>query len=178
MGTAASLIAADLHNPLTGIAEMIDTDFVQESPLLSGPIPTRAPLPFFRYIWTMRDNAIAGFHEGLFQQPIVETRLWRLGTFIVNDPSGIRHVLIDNAANYIKGNIEQRISRTWPDKGFTTSDEKKRVNGASRCHPLLITTPSRGLHPLFLMPQMGARHAQASARNHHRRFCGNGDYGA
>ena len=103
---------------------MIDTDFVQESPLLSGPIPTRAPLPFFRYIWTMRDNAIAGFHEGLFQQPIVETRLWRLGTFIVNDPSGIRHVLIDNAANYIKGNIEQRISRTWPDKGFTTSDEK------------------------------------------------------
>ncbi len=107
------------------LMEMIDTDFVQGSPLLSGPIPAQSPLPFFRYIWTMRDNAIAGFHEGLFQQQIVETRLWKLHTFIVNDPSSIRHVLIDNAANYIKGNIEQRISRTWPDKDFATSDEKR-----------------------------------------------------
>jgi cytochrome P450 len=104
---------------------MIDTDFVQRSPVLAGPIPARAPLPFFQYIRTVRDNAIAGFHDDVFKQRIVETRLWKLHTFIVNDPLGIKHVLVDNAANYVKGDIEQRILRTWPDKGFAGGDDKE-----------------------------------------------------
>lgn len=91
--------------------KLIDTDFFQEAPLLAGPLPAKASLSFLRYIWTVRDNAIAGFHEDLLRQRIVESRLWKLHTFIVNDPEGIRHVLIDNAANYVNGNIEQRISR-------------------------------------------------------------------
>ncbi|MGA9245373.1 MAG: cytochrome P450 [Silvibacterium sp.] len=87
-----------------------DTAFVQASPILAGPIPPAAPLPFFKYLRTVRNNAIAVFHQDVFNEWIIETRVWKLHTFIVNDPAGIKHVLVDNADNYIKGNIEPHIS--------------------------------------------------------------------
>jgi cytochrome P450 len=87
-----------------------DTAFVQASPILAGPLPPAAPLPFFKYLRTVRNNAIAVFHQDVFSEWISETRVWKLHTFIVNDPAGIKHVLVDNADNYIKGNIEPHIS--------------------------------------------------------------------
>ena len=103
---------------------MAEIDCEQEWPILAEPVRPTAPLPFFQYVRTVRENALAGFHDDLYRQRIAETKFWRLRTFIVNDPAGIRHVLVDNAANYIKGNIEHRISR-WPEKGFAAEDGKK-----------------------------------------------------
>jgi cytochrome P450 len=107
------------------IVETLDIDLFQGSPALAGPIPPAAPLPFFQYMRAVRDNGIAGFHEDVFQQPIVETRYWRFHNFLVNDPVGIKHVLIDNADNYIKGVVELRSVNTWPAKDFIASDEKE-----------------------------------------------------
>jgi cytochrome P450 len=89
----------------------------------AAPVPPAAPLPFFQYIWTVRDNAIAGFHADVYRQWIVETKLWKLHTFIVNDPAGIRHVLVDNAANYVKGTIEQRIASATSGVNFRATDD-------------------------------------------------------
>ena len=88
-----------------------------------APVPPAAPLPFLRYIHTVRTNAIAAFHADLYQQWIVETKRWKLHTFIVNDPAGIRHVLVDNADNYVKGTIEQRISGLSLGAAFNTTQE-------------------------------------------------------
>ena len=104
---------------------IINADSIQASPVLAAPIPPATPLPFFPYIRTMRDNAIAAFHEDAFHQPIVEIRHFRLHTFLVNDPDGIEHVLIDNADNYIKGGVEQRSLRTWPNRGFAAENERE-----------------------------------------------------
>lgn len=106
----------------------------QSSPLPAAPIPPAVPLPFFQYFRTARDNAIAGFHRDVYREWIVETKLWKLHTFIVNDPAGIRHVLVDNADNYIKGSIEPRISGTPSDKGFPTKEdwrERRRTMSSS-----------------------------------------------
>src|SRR5580704_4302091 len=78
--------------------------------LPAAPKPPATPLPFLRYVRIAGDNAIAAFHADVYQQWIVETKLWKLHTFIVNDPAGIRRILVDNADNYIKGNIEQRVA--------------------------------------------------------------------
>ena len=51
-----------------------------------------------------------------------EMKYFKLHTFLVNDPGGIKHVLIDNADNYIRGGVEQRTLRTWPIKGFAAYD--------------------------------------------------------
>jgi cytochrome P450 len=74
----------------------------------------------------VRTNAIAAFHADLYQQWIVETKHWKLHTFIVNDPAGIRHVLVDNADNYVKGTIEQRISLSSASDFNTTQEWRER----------------------------------------------------
>jgi cytochrome P450 len=102
--------------------EKTDTDLAQTYPTLAGPLPPESPLPFFKYVRTVRDNSIAGLHKDVFKQWIVEIKLWRLHTFIINDPAGIKHVLVDNADNYIKGDMEQRISGAWSDEGFTGAE--------------------------------------------------------
>jgi len=109
------------------------TDF-RSSPVPAVPTPPLVPLSFFQYVRTVQDNAIAAYHEDVYAQWIVETKLWKLHTFIVNEPAGIRHVLVDNADNYIKGNIEQRISGTPSDKSFPTKEdwrERRRTMSSS-----------------------------------------------
>ena len=83
------------------IVEAADADLFQGLPVLARPIPPATPLPLFQYISTVRDNAIAGFHDDVFHQPLSEIKYFKLHTFLVNDPAGIKHVLIDNAANYV-----------------------------------------------------------------------------
>jgi cytochrome P450 len=99
------------------------SDGVAELPVLAGPIPPESPLPFFQYIHTMRDNAIAAFHEDVYLKPIVEMKHWRLSAFIVNDPAGIKHVLIDNADNYVKGLMENRVLPVWAREGPEANGE-------------------------------------------------------
>jgi cytochrome P450 len=104
----------------------IEADRIQVSPLPVGLTPPAAPLPFFRYVRTVQANALAGFHQDVYDQSIVETKRWRLHTFIVNDPAGIRHVLVDNAENYVKGSMEPRISAAWFEKGFVAEGARPR----------------------------------------------------
>jgi len=56
------------------------------------------------------DNIIASYHEDVYEQWMVRVRFLGPNHFIINDPAGIRRVLIDNAANYVKGEMEQRIT--------------------------------------------------------------------
>jgi cytochrome P450 len=87
------------------------------------PKPPATPLSFLRYVRIASDNPIAAFHADVYQQWIVETKLWKLHTFIVNDPAGIRHILVDNADNYIKGNIEQRVAAGSSSEVFNAGEE-------------------------------------------------------
>jgi cytochrome P450 len=89
----------------------------------AAPVPPSAPLPFLQYIRTSRNNPIAAFHADIYRQSIVEIKLWKLNTFIVNDPDAIRHILIDNARNYIKGTIEPRIAPASSGEVFTTTEK-------------------------------------------------------
>jgi len=89
----------------------------------AAPVPPSAPLPFLQYVRTARSNPIAAFHADIYRQPIVEMSLWKLHTFIVSDPAAIRHILVDNAANYIKGSIEPRIGSASSSEDFTATEK-------------------------------------------------------
>jgi len=123
--------------------ETVDADLFQGSPVLARPIPPATPLPFLQYIRTVRDNAVAGFYDDVFHQPLSEIKYFKLHTFLVNDPRGIKHVLIDNADNYIRGGVEQRTLRTWPIKGFAAQDgekwrQRRRTMSSSFDYPSIL----------------------------------------
>lgn len=73
----------------------------------------------------MQDNAIAVYHEPVYEEWMVETRLFRLRNFILNEPEAIRRVLLDNAANYGKGNIEPRVEVSGPGTGYKPGEEAR-----------------------------------------------------
>jgi cytochrome P450 len=79
------------------------------APVLAAPVPPAAPLSLFAYLRTIRQSFIATLHEDIYRQPIIERKFLGAHSFILNDPAGIRHVLLDNVANYPKAPIEHRL---------------------------------------------------------------------
>ena len=60
---------------------------------------------------------LAAYERGVWRQPSLFMRAW-----LVNDPAGLRHVLIDKVANYPKMPMEQRFFRALFGEGLLSSD--------------------------------------------------------
>ncbi len=92
------------------------------APVLAGPPPRRDNLSFPEFLRIVRDNAIATFSSEAFERLILERRmLWR-HSFILSDPEGIKHVLHENAANYIKTEVTRRLLEPGIGRGLLTSE--------------------------------------------------------
>jgi cytochrome P450 len=101
---------------------MVSTDDVSASPVLAGPVPPPNPLSAFKAIRTARDNFIAIYPEETYDETFVESHFLWLQSYIVNDPAGIKHVLLDNAGNYHKSELGRRILEPGLGKGLLTSE--------------------------------------------------------
>jgi cytochrome P450 len=98
-----------LDNPLT-------------APVLPAPIPSQRRLSFFQFVRALRESAIDSFAQEAYERDILERRLFGRSLFVLNDPAAIKHVLIDNAANYQKTEITRRILEPGLGKGLITSE--------------------------------------------------------
>jgi len=92
------------------------------APTLAAPRPLKERMSFFAYVRTMRDNSIAAFAEEAFERDILARRLFWRRSCLVNDPAGIKHVLLDNAANYTKTSIARRLLEPGLGKGLITAE--------------------------------------------------------
>lgn len=92
------------------------------APVLAGPIPPAEPLPFFQYLRLVRRNFIEALDESMYRAPIIEQRSAVSRSFIVNDPAGLRRILLENAANYPKAPVEHRILGPAMGNGLILSE--------------------------------------------------------
>jgi hypothetical protein len=78
-----------------------------EVPVLAQPRRPEGRMGFRQFLRAIRDNALATHKAENFSADIVTNRiLWRR-TFIINEPSAIRHVLLDNA---VAGTVVDLVS--------------------------------------------------------------------
>ncbi len=91
-------------------------------PVLPAPVPSRGRLSFLQFARALRDSTIATFGQEAYERDIIETKMFGRRMFVVNDPAAIKHVLIDNAANYQKTEITRRILEPGLGKGLITSE--------------------------------------------------------
>lgn len=89
---------------------------------LAGPVPPAKPLPYFQYLRTVRRNFIEALDESMYEAPIIRQGTAVSRSFIVNDPTGIRRVLLENAANYPKARVEHRILGPAMGNGLILSE--------------------------------------------------------
>jgi cytochrome P450 len=101
---------------------MTTLDESVNAPVLPAPLPRRGPLPFFEFFRVMRDNMIATYSEEAYEREIVERTMFGRHRFIVSEPAAIKHVLLDNAANYQKTEIARRLLEPGLGRGLVTSE--------------------------------------------------------
>jgi cytochrome P450 len=93
-----------------------------DTPRLAFPLRPDGPLRFRQFLRLVRDNTLATYPPEAFDQDIITGRLLWRRRFIINEPSGIRHVLLDNAANYRKSELTRRLLEPGLGRGLLTSE--------------------------------------------------------
>jgi cytochrome P450 len=92
------------------------------APILAAPRPRKGRMSFFEFLRTTRHNLIATYSEEAFECDILVRKLLWQRSFLVNDPAGIKRVLLDNVANYQKTNITRRLLEPGMGKGLITAE--------------------------------------------------------
>src|ERR1700752_4323715 len=93
-----------------------------ETPRLALPVRPDGPLTLRQFLALVRDNTLATFPPEAFDEDIIAGRLLWRRRFIINEPNGIRHVLLDNAANYRKSELTRRLLEPGLGRGLLTSE--------------------------------------------------------
>jgi cytochrome P450 len=93
-----------------------------DSPVLPAPVPRRGRMPVWQFFRTLHDNMIATYAEEAYERAVVARKLFGHRRFLINDPAAIKHVLLDNAANYQKSEITRRILEPGLGRGLITSE--------------------------------------------------------
>ena len=91
-------------------------------PALAMPSWPEGRLTLRQFLRVVRDNTLATYPSEAFTEDIIAQRLLWRRRFIVNEPNAIRHVLLDNAANYIKSELTRRLLEPGLGRGLLTSE--------------------------------------------------------
>jgi len=86
------------------------------------PLRPEGRLTLRRFLRTVRENTLATYPPGAFDEDIIAQRLLWRRRFIINEPSAIRHVLLDNAENYTKSELTRRLLEPGLGRGLLTSE--------------------------------------------------------
>src|SRR6202522_3516342 len=92
------------------------------APLLPAPVPRPRRLSFLEFVGALRNSAIESFAQEAYELDIIERKIFGRRLYVVNDLAAIKHVLIDNAANYQKTEITRRVLEPGLGKGLITSE--------------------------------------------------------
>ncbi len=87
-----------------------------------APAPSPVPLGPFALLKALWTNPLEAWAEPHFSQPIVTSNLGIRQVVLVNEPSAVRRVLMDNASNYVREPIQRRIMSSALRNGLLMAD--------------------------------------------------------
>ncbi len=90
-----------------------------------APVPQPKPLGAFRLIAALRRNPLECWARDHFEKPIVSGGLPIGHVLLINDPRAIRHVLLENAANYRKDSFQRRVLSAGLGDGLLSAEAER-----------------------------------------------------
>lgn len=79
-------------------------------------------LPLLQLLKTLRENAIGTYTQDAFERDVIIYRLGFKPMILANHPDLIRHVMLDNAANYERDPVGKRLLEPGLGNGLLTSE--------------------------------------------------------
>lgn len=86
------------------------------------PTPRKAPAGPLKTIAIIRRNPLELWSQAHYEQPILVGRSMLGERAVVSEPSAVRRIFLDNAANYRKDELQLRILRPGLGSGLLTSE--------------------------------------------------------
>jgi cytochrome P450 len=128
-----------------------------------APTPRDEPLGAIALLRTLRDNPLEAWTRRFFENRVVATRLPFGAVVAVNDPAGIRRVLLDNAANYRKDTLQRRIVSAGLAHGLLMAEEDQWRFQRRTLAPLFARKAVMSFAPMMLQAadDMAARWVEA-----------------
>ncbi|TVR10028.1 MAG: cytochrome P450 [Salinarimonadaceae bacterium] len=87
-----------------------------------APPPRASPPDLFGFLSAARANPLTTWTRAHYEKPIVYGKGVMGRVLVVNDPAAIRHVLLDNAANYRKDDLQRRVLAPGLGEGLLTAE--------------------------------------------------------
>ena len=87
-----------------------------------APIPLVRPLSPLGLILGLRNNPLATWGIWNFEQPVISSDTIIGHLTVLSAPEGVKHVLVDNAANYIKDDLQRRVLQPGLGEGLLTAE--------------------------------------------------------
>lgn len=109
-----------------------------------APLPRTVPPSRLEVIRTVLRNPLELWGVPSYTLPWIKTKFFKERTLIVNDPGLIRHVLVDNAANYEMSEIRQLILRPILRDGLLTAEGPVWKRSRKAMAPVFTPRHSRG----------------------------------
>jgi len=88
----------------------------------AAPIPHNRMLSTLQVVRELGRNPVAAFGAASYRERYIYSRNWVQDFLMISDPDGIRHVLLDNAANYAKSIQFQRLTRPALGNGLVNAE--------------------------------------------------------
>ena len=88
----------------------------------AAPVPHTRDLTTLGVLIELSKNPIAAFGARAYREPYIYSRTWVQDFLMVNHPDGVRHVLLDNADNYVKSRQFQRLTRPALGNGLVNAE--------------------------------------------------------
>jgi len=122
-----------------------------------SPKPFRPPAPVPRaetpgliaLLRTLRDNPLEAWTRTYFDNPIVITRLPFGQVAVISDAGAIRHVLLDNAANYRKDTLQRRMVSAAFNNGLLMAEAEQWRFQRRTLAPLFTARAVAGFGPIM-----------------------------
>ena len=87
-----------------------------------APKPLRRPPDTFAFLKGARENPLTTWTRAHFEQPVIVADGMLGHVAVFSDPAAIRHVLVDNAANYRKDDLQRRVLAPGLGEGLLTAE--------------------------------------------------------
>jgi cytochrome P450 len=110
-----------------------------------APIPPAKRLGLIQLLKVLARNPLECWSQDFFAESMTRVDLPLGQAFVVNDPSAIKHVLIDNAANYRKDPIQRRVLSAGLSDGLLSAEGERWEIQRRTLAPLFSVRNVRGL---------------------------------
>ena len=111
------------------------------------PSPLAQPPDLFAFLHSARTNPLTSWTRAHFEEPILAASGVMGRVTVLSDPAAIRHVLVENAANYRKDDLQRRVLAPGLANGLLTAEGDEWRAQRRALAPLFTPRIVAGLAP-------------------------------